>query len=225
MDRNKRAMKNILLIHGHALSHNALKALITEDHHLHLTDEASCAREAITKIRQQPCDALVLDVSAPETNGLELFCDLKQAFPALPVLIINGSELVARMVHFVRLGCAGYLSYTAASAQVLPAIHTIARGRQYLMPQHVQPLASSQPMLHERLSLRELQVFFKLIKGQPVNAVAIELCIAPGSVSVFRSKILKKMHVANNAALIHYALAHHLTPVTGVAGRAATLPV
>jgi DNA-binding NarL/FixJ family response regulator len=65
-------------------------------------------------------------------------------------------------------------------------------------------------MLHERLSLRELQVFFKLIKGQPVNSVAEELSIAPGSVSVFRSKILKKMNMRNNASLIHYALDHHL---------------
>ncbi|MGQ3091798.1 MAG: LuxR C-terminal-related transcriptional regulator, partial [Methylophilus sp.] len=54
------------------------------------------------------------------------------------------------------------------------------------------------------------QVFFKLIKGQPVNSVAEELSIAPGSVSVFRSKILKKMNMRNNASLIHYALDHHL---------------
>ncbi len=206
-------MKNILLIYGHALSHCALKALVNDDHSVHLADETGSVHDAMLKIRQHTYDVIILDVSAAETNGLEVLCDLKQAFPDLPVLIINGSERVERMIHFIRLGCSGYLSYTTDSAQVIPAISTITRGQTYILPQHQQLAANSPPMLHECLSLRELQVLFKLIKGQAINAIAIELAIAPGSVSVFRAKILKKMHVQNNAALIHYALKHHLTSV------------
>jgi len=214
-------MKNILLIYGHALSHCALKALVNDDHSVHLADEAGSVHDAMLKIRQHTYDAIILDVSAAETNGLEVFCDLKQAFPDLPVLIINGSERVERIIHFIRLGCAGYLSYTTDSAQVIPAINAIARGQVYVSPQHQQMAANSEPMLHERLSLRELQVFFKLIKGQAVNSIAMELEIAPGSVSVFRSKILKKMHVLNNAALIYYALKYHLAPVVGATSKSA----
>ncbi|WP_292781305.1 LuxR C-terminal-related transcriptional regulator [Methylophilus sp. UBA6697] len=214
-------MKNILLIYGHALSHCALKALVNDDHSVHLADEAGSVHDAMLKIREHTYDVIILDVSAAETNGLEVFCDLKQAFPDLPVLIINGSERVERMIHFIRLGCAGYLSYTTDSAQVIPAINAIARGQAYVSPQHQQMAANSEPMLHERLSLRELQVFFKLIKGQAVNSIAMELEIAPGSVSVFRSKILKKMHVLNNAALIYYALKYHLAPVAGATSKSA----
>lgn len=214
-------MKNILLIYGHALSHCALKALVNDDHSVHLADEAGSVHDAMLKIRQHTYDVIILDVSAAETNGLEVFCDLKQAFPDLPVLIINGSERVERMIHFIRLGCAGYLSYTTDSAQVMPAIKAIARGQSHLLPHHQQIAAHSDPMLHERLSLRELQVFFKLIKGQAVNAIAVELDIAPGSVSVFRAKILKKMHVQNNAALIYYALKYHLAPVAGATSKSA----
>lgn len=217
-------MKNILLIYGHALSHCALKALVSEDHSVHLAAEAGNVHEARLSIRQHACDAVILDVSAADTNGLEVFCDLKQAFPELPILIINGSERTDRMLHFIRLGCAGYLSYTTDSAQLMPAIHTITRGRRYVLPQHQALLESSpKPLLsdsrrlpHDHLSLRELQVFFKLIKGQPISAIAAELAITPGSVSVFRSKILKKMGLANNTALIHYALQSKLVLVTAV---------
>jgi len=215
-------MKNILLIYGHALSHCALKALVSDDHSVHLAAEAGSVHEARLSIRQHACDAVILDVSAAETNGLEVFCDLKQAFPELPILIINGSERADRMLHFIRLGCAGYLSYTTDSTQVIPAINTITRGQRYVLPQHQQLLANSRPMQHDRLSLRELQVFFKLIKGQAVNAIASELEIAPGSVSVFRSKILKKMNATNNAALIHYALQTHLALVAGATSKSAT---
>lgn len=217
-------MKNILLIYGHALSHCALKRLVNADPSLHLAAEVCSVREAIIHLRKQRVEMVILDVSAPEKNGLETFCDLKQAASDLPILVINGSERIDRMVHFIRLGCAGYLPYTTGSQQVMTAIKTIAHGQPYVLPEQQAIVASRQPMLHERLSLRELQVFFKLIKGQAVNAIALELAIAPGSVSVFRSKILRKMNVPNNAALIHYALAHQLIPAMGTASKPITQP-
>jgi DNA-binding NarL/FixJ family response regulator len=224
-------MKNILLIYGHALSRCALKTLLRNDPGLHLAAEVSSVRAAKLSMRQHAYDAVILDVSAAETNGLELFCDLKQACAELPILIVNGSEHADRMLHFMRLGCAGYLPYSADSAQLMPAIHTITRGQRYVLPQHqalLKPLLTdSRRLPHDHLSLRELQVFFKLIKGQAINAIAAELAITPGSVSVFRSKILKKMGLANNTALIHYALqsrlvlvtavTHHLSTATGAA--------
>jgi len=205
-------MINTLLIYGHALSHCALRDLMQADSTLHLADEVADINAAILKLREQRFDVVMLDMSAPGKNGLEVFCDLKQAIPHIPVLIINGSEHADRMANFTRLGCKGYLSYTTGSEQVIPAIKSIARGEPYMRAQSMpaDTAVSPAPRLHERLSLRELQVFFKLVKGQSVNAVAEELSIAPGSVSVFRSKILRKMKVHNNAALIHYALTHHL---------------
>ncbi len=203
-------MKNILLLYGHELSHTALKALISADSTLHMTEEVGDVSEAIATIRNQRVDVVVLDVSAPDKNGLETFCDLKQAYPGIPILIINGSDQVDRMANFTRLGCKGYLSYTATSEQVIPAIKALARGQIYYASKNDKLDEHDNPLLHERLSIRELQVFFKLIKGQAVNSVAEELSIAPGSVSVFRSKILKKMNMHNNASLIHYALDHHL---------------
>lgn len=205
-------MKKLLLLYGHALSHHALHTLLQNDLRLQLLYEVPTVREAIHLIHQQPLDAIILDISAPNQNGLEVLCDLKHAAPGLPILVINGSERPDRMIHFIRLGCQGYLPYTTQSSQVIPAIRSIARGKSCLMPRHHQLLTESQPMRHEQLSLRELQVLFKLIKGQPVNAVADELDIAPGSVSVFRAKILRKMGVTNNAALIRYALTHGLIP-------------
>lgn len=204
-------MINTLLIYGHELSHCALRDLMRADSTLHLAEEVADISVAIPTLREQVFDVVILDISAPEKNGLETFCDLKQAIPHLPILIINGSEHAGRMANFTRLGCQGYLSYTTSSEQVIPAIKSIARGEPYVRPQPAAPAAPwPTPLPHDRLSLRELQVFFKLVKGQTVNSVAEELSIAPGSVSVFRSKILKKMNVHNNAALIHYALTHHL---------------
>lgn len=203
-------MKHILLVYGQALSHGVLRDLINGDKHMHLAGEIGQASQAIAHARQQPYDMVILDVSGPDRNGLELFCDFKQALPQIPLLVINGSNLSDRTAHFIRLGCQGYLPYTATSEQVIPAIKSLAKGQPYVLTTHESIAKTNHEMRHERLTLRELQVFFKLIKGQTVNAVAEELAIAPGSVSVFRAKILKKMNVSSNAALIHYALDHHL---------------
>ncbi len=205
-------MKDILLVYGHALSRHMVSDLIQAERAMCLADEAASVNEAITKTRQRKFDVVVLDISGPEKNGLEIFCDFKQASPGTPVLVINGSDQIERIVNFIRLGCDAYLPYTATSEQVIPAIRALSRGQHYAMLNIGDLAEKSRHMPHECLSMRELQILLKLIKGQPVNAVAEELSIAPSSVSVFRSKILKKMHVSNNAALIHYALDHYLTP-------------
>ena len=209
-------MKDILLVYGHTLSRRMVGDLIQAERAMCLADEVASVNEALIKTRQRKFDVVVLDISGPEKNGLEIFCDFKQASPGTPVLVINGSDQLERIANFIRLGCDAYLPYTATSEHVIPAIRALSRGQRYTMLNMGlnmgNTVKNSRHMPHECLSVRELQIFLKLIKGQPINAVAEELSIAPSSVSVFRSKILKKMHVSHNAALIHYALDHHLTP-------------
>jgi len=206
-------MKNILLVDGLNLSRNILHDLIDSDREMHVVGEACQISEAIVKIRKEKVDVIVLDNSLPQKNGLETFCDIKQASPNVPVLVVSGSDEENAALPFIRLGCQGYLSKDSGAEQVLQAIKAIATGQQYMIA-HLKERAahctSAGKAAHERLSAREAQVFFKLIKGQSIGSIARELAITSSSVSIFRAKILKKMHLKCNAELVHYALHNHL---------------
>jgi len=206
-------MKNILLVDGLNLSRGTLRSLIDADSGMRVAGETAEVGEAIEKIRKEKVDVVVIDISAPQKNGLETFCDIKQASPDTPVLIVSGSDHDSDALPFIRMGCKGYLSKHSRAEQILQAIKVIATGQQYLLA-GLKELAvyslRTGKALHENLSTREFQVFFKLAKGQSVGSVAKELSITSSSVSIFRSKILKKMHFKCNAELVHYALRHHL---------------
>lgn len=154
-------------IYGHALSRYEVNALINADRNLRLAEQFSTVNAAISSTRKRRFDVVVIDVSGPEKNGLEIFCDFKQACPSLPVLVINGSQQTRRMLHYLRLGCKGYLPYTSRSEEVIPAIRCLARGKQYALKRLRKMAAESHPLPHERLSMRELQILFKLSKGRP----------------------------------------------------------
>lgn len=206
-------MKNILLVDGLNLSRGILHDLIDSDSEMRVAGETCETSEAIEKMRKEKVDVVVIDISVPQKNGLETFCDIKQASPNTPVLVVSGSNHESDALPFIRMGCKGYLSKHSCAEQILQAIKVIAAGQQYLIASlrglAVHSLYAGKA-LHENLSAREAQVFFKLIKGQPVGSVANELSITSSSVSIFRSKILRKMHLKCNAELVHYALRHHL---------------
>ncbi|HEY8118245.1 MAG TPA: response regulator transcription factor [Methylophilaceae bacterium] len=206
-------MKNILLINGVNLSRGILHNLIDSDSEMRVVGEACQVSEAIEKIRKGKVDVVVIDNSLPQENGLETFCDIKQASPNIPVLVVSGSDHENDALPFIRLGCQGYLSKHSCTEQVLQAIKAIAAGQQYMIASLKELAVHSLyagKALYEDLSAREAQVFFKLIKGQSVGSVARELSITSSSVSIFRSKILRKMHLKCNAELVYYALRNHL---------------
>lgn len=206
-------MKNILLVDGYNFIRYTLRQLINSDPELNVVGEAQDVAEALEQLKTSEIDVIVIDVSMPDKNGLETFCDLKQVVPQIPVLIVSGSEDANYALNFIRLGCKGYLPKYSTDDQILRAIRNISAGKTCLPEplQHVAAAAQSKSRKpHDGLSAREFQVFFKLAKGKSISSVAQELYITTSSVSVFRSKILKKMNFKSNADLIYYALKNNL---------------
>ncbi|MBA3696713.1 MAG: response regulator transcription factor [Methylotenera sp.] len=202
-------MKKILLIGGFRFVRTSLRKLINTNKNLHVIEEhAGMSR---TKSRKSP-DIIIMDISIPSSDGIETFLDTKQAYPKTPLLIVNGSEELDYASNYLRLGCNGYISKKYGVEEIVEAIDVISNGIQYVKPENLQKKALnalSNRKIHDSLSKRELQVFFKLVNGKSILSVANDLNISTSTVSVFRSKILKKMHFKNNADLILYAKDQH----------------
>jgi two-component system invasion response regulator UvrY len=104
----------------------------------------------------------------------------------------------------------------ALATELVSAIHTILRGHKYISPAvadllTVDPyIADSQKPLHELLSAREYQIFYKLGQGEGVTKIADELCLSVKTVSTYRSRVLEKMNMTNNADIIYYAIKQNL---------------
>ena len=208
-------MKNVLLVDDHSIVRQGLKNLIALEADLTVTGEAASGLEALNLVRSNSYDIVVLDISMPDKNGVDTLHDLKHVSPDLPVLILSGYAEAQYALNWIRNGCKGYLSKDADSDEIIKAIRTIANGKRYISAELAELMSEqlshpSEKQLHETLSDREFQVFFKLAGGLSATEIGTELNISVKTVSTYRSRILEKMSLKTNADLTYYAIKNGL---------------
>jgi len=208
-------MKRILLVDDHSIVRAGLRSLIDLENDMRVEDEAASGFEALQKVRNQEYDIVVLDISMPDKNGVDTLHDLKHVAPDLPVLILSGYAEQQYALNLIRSGCKGYLSKDSSPEEIIKAIRTICNGRLYISAALAEMMATeltqpSDKKLHETLSDREFQVFFKLASGKSVTAIGEELFISVKTVSTYRARILEKMNLKTNADLTYYAIKNEL---------------
>ena len=208
-------MKNVLLVDDHSIVRQGLKNLIALEADLVVTGEAASGLEALNLVRKNQYDVIVLDISMPDKNGVDTLHDLIHVAPNLPVLILSGYAEAQYALNLIRSGCKGYLSKDADADEIIKAIRTIANGKRYISAELAELMSEqlshpSEKQLHEALSDREFQVFFKLAGGLSPTEIGTELNISVKTVSTYRSRILEKMSLKTNADLTYYAIKNGL---------------
>jgi two-component system, NarL family, invasion response regulator UvrY len=208
-------MKKILLVDDHNIVRQGLRNLIALESDLEVAGEASSGVEALKLVRNNNYDVVVLDISMPDKNGVDTLHDLRHISPDLPVLILSGYAEEQYALNLIRSGCKGYLSKDADSDEIIKAIRTIASGKRYISAELAELMSNelshpSEKLLHETLSDREFQVFFKLAGGLSPTEIANELNISIKTVSTYRTRILEKMSLKTNADLTYYAIKNEL---------------
>ena len=208
-------MKKILLVDDHQIVRQGLINLIALESDLQVADEASSGAEALNLIRKNEYDIVVLDISMPDKNGVDTLHDLKHIAPNLPVLVLSGYAEEQYALNLMRSGCKGYLSKSADPDEIIKAIRSIANGKKYISSELAELLTNelthpSDKQLHEKLSEREFQVFFKLAGGLSATEIADELNISIKTVSTYRTRILEKMSLKTNADMTYYAIKYEL---------------
>ena len=208
-------MKKILLVDDHQIVIQGLRNLIALETDMEVADEASSGDEALKLVRANHYDVMVLDISMPDKNGVDTLHELKHIAPDLPVLMLSGYAEEQYALNLMRSGCKGYLSKDADSDEIIHAIRTVAKGKKYISSQLAELMSYSlnnptEKQLHELLSEREFQVFFKLASGLSPTEIGEDLHISIKTVSTYRSRILEKMQLKNNADLTYYAIKYGL---------------
>ena len=204
-----------LIADDHAIVRKGLVGVLREEFPSAEVIEVNDAESLFKTTLKGEWDLIISDLSMPGRGGLEILYDLKQHFPAIPVLIlsIHAEELYGTRV--LRAGASGYLNKDAPPAELVKAIRWILQGRKYITPTIAEKLAddvsfNKEKTSHELLSNRELDVLKMLASGESLVRIGEKLAISPSTVSSFRSRILKKMQLQSNAELTRYCVEHGL---------------
>ena len=208
-------MIKILVADDHPIVRQGLKQILSEYPDMTVADEAGSGKEVLSKIAKKDYDIVLLDISMPGRNGLDILKELKSKKPKLPVLVLSIYPEDQYAVRVLKLGAAGYLTKESVPEELVAAIRKVARGRKYVSNYLAEKLASdleidAEKPLHENLSDREYQVMFMIASGKRLKEISEELSLSIKTISTYRSRIMDKMKMKNNAELIRYALQNSL---------------
>jgi two-component system invasion response regulator UvrY len=205
----------ILLADDHTLVRKGLKQILLDTKDIERVDEARDGKETISKVSRKKYDLVLLDISLPGRSGIDVLKQLKCSKPELPVLILSMHPEEQYAVRSLRAGAAGYLTKESAPDELIKAIRKVANGGKYITSSLAEKLAGeigpeTEKPLHEILSDREYQVMCMIASGKTVKDIAEDLDLSVKTISTHRARILRKMHMDNNAQLTHYAIKHGL---------------
>lgn len=208
-------MIRILIADDHAVVRRGLKQILEDQTDMRVEGEAQNGQQVLDLVRKQAWDVVLTDISMPGRNGLEVLKEIKREHPKLPVLILSMHPEDQYALRALKAGASGYLTKESAPDDLVNAIRQVVSGKKYVTGSLAEMLATeferpSDKPLHECLSDRELQTLCLIASGHTPTEIAVELALSVKTISTYRSRVLEKMRMKNNAELTHYAISHKL---------------
>ena len=205
----------ILIADDHAVVRRGLKEILASEHDMEVVGEAKNGDEALELVRKLDWDVAVLDFSMPGRSGVELIKEIKRRYPGRPVLVLSMLPEEAHAAQVFKAGGSGYINKESAGEELTAAIRKVANGGKYVSANFAEKLATdlapdAEKPLHESLSDREYRVMWLLASGKQINHIAAEMFLSPSTISTYRARILKKLKLTDNAALVRYAVKQQL---------------
>lgn len=209
-------MIKVLLADDHSIVRAGLRRIVEESGDMEVIAEAADGREAIQQAHKQLPDVAVIDISMPALDGLEVISQLRNYYPKLPILILTMHEEGQYVVRAIEAGAMGYITKQSAPEQLVKAIRKVHSGSRFVTDEAAEALAlrvakgahGQSPL--DSLSMRELQVLRRLAMGHTNREIASAYSISIKTVDTYRSRLLKKLNLRNNAELSRFAIQNRL---------------
>jgi two-component system invasion response regulator UvrY len=208
-------MIKILIADDHSMVRMGLKKILNEESNIEISGEAGNYREVLTSLDKKIPDILLLDISMPGYDGLEVLKEVKRLYPVIKVLMLSMHPEDRYAVRAMKAGASGYVSKESAADELVNAIRKVSTGSKYLsktladkMMEYIGAELEMQP--HELLSDREFQVLRMIAAGKTIAQIAEGLFISPSTVATYRVRLLEKLKLETDNELVRYALTHNL---------------
>lgn len=205
-----------LVVDDHRIVLRGIEEILLKTPDIRVKGDASTGQEALERIAHDEFDIVLLDISLPDRNGLEVLRLIKERKPYLPVLILSMHPEEQYAIRALRAGAAGYLTKESALEELIDAIRRVAQGRKYISTALGEKLAfeleSGTPRpLHEQLSDREYQVMRMIGAGKRNHEIAAKLFVSPKTVTTYKSRIFQKTGMRTVAEIVRYILENGLS--------------
>jgi two-component system response regulator NreC len=198
----------LLLADDHQIVREGLKLLLAKD--FTVVGEASQGREAVQLARELRPDIAIFDYSMPLLNGLEAAREVRSASPSIKAILLTMHSEDRYVLEALHAGVTGYVLKTQAAADLVRAVHEVARGQIYLSPGASRAVVDAYLARTETpvdpLTAQERHVLQLIAEGHRTKEIAQILGISVKTAETHRSRIMDKLDIHETAGLVRYAI-------------------
>lgn len=208
-------MIKVTIVDDHSIVRLGLTKILREEVDIEVVGEAEDYNNLLESLKEVLPDVVILDISLPGKNGLEIIKELKQNYPGTKSLMLSMHPEDRFSVRAIKAGASGYVTKESAADELVTAIRKVYSGGKFITQSVAEMLADTfdqeyDKPAHERLSDREFQILRMITSGKKTKEIAQELFLSPATVATYRTRILDKMQLKSNVELTNYVLRHNL---------------
>jgi DNA-binding NarL/FixJ family response regulator len=206
----------VLLADDHAIIRDGLRALLQSVPDIEVVDAVGNGRTAVQRAIELKPDVVIMDIAMPDLNGIEAARILREKLPATRVVMLSMHSDSEYLYRALDAGATGYLLKESAGDEVLSAVRAVRAGQRYLSRtleslERRSDVRTGRVSPLDSLSVRERQVLQLVVEGRSSAEIARMIHLSPKSVDTYRSRLMKKLGVADVTALVKFAIQHGLT--------------
>ncbi|HZH44387.1 MAG TPA: response regulator transcription factor [Lysobacter sp.] len=203
----------VLIADDHTLVRESLVGVLEAAGDIEVVAQAGDGIETLEKAETSHPDVIVVDLSMPRLNGIEVVRRLQERIPQARVLVLTMHQEEEYVLRVVRAGASGYLVKDSPTSELVTAVRSLHAGNAYFGPQAARTLAeqlqhperdSADP--YGTLTAREREVFHLIADGLTTKEIARKLDISVKTAENHRARVLDKLHMRNTAELVRYAV-------------------
>ena len=211
---------HIILTEDHQILRDGVKSLIASEN-IKITGEASTGAELWKLLEGEKPDIILMDISLPDTSGIELTRLISERFPEIKVLILSMYTDESFINLAIKSGAKGYLHKNTTREEMLVAIDTVYSGNDFysdniskiILKSYIEKAKLNAEELlnpHEVLSKREIEILTMFAEGFINKEIADKLFISIRTVESHKKHIMQKLNLKTQVELVKYAIRHNL---------------
>jgi len=206
--------KTVVIVDDHPMFRIGLKSILARDETYEVVGEAGTAVEALKLAKKQVPDYMIIDISLPDKNGIELTREVLRLLPDCKVLIVSMHTKIFYVTEALRMGALGYLVKESTSETLLKGLDAVSKGRRFVDPSLSKEIAEDLgeagesnmvDIAYKRLTKREQEIMRLVAEGFTTKEIAERLFISIKTVDNHRANIMNKLGIHRTVELIRYA--------------------
>jgi DNA-binding NarL/FixJ family response regulator len=204
----------IVLADDHVLIRHGIKNILSQDANLEIIGECGDGEELLAFLRSNEPDMVILDISMPKINGIDLTESIKSRYPGVKVMVLTMHKSKQFFYRAMSAGADGYLIKSDSGEEILQALQKIQSGRSYIATELAEDFTEDMLSVYrdqaaspfKELTKREKQILALVVEGNTSRAMAEKLNLSPRTVDHHRSSLLRKFNMKNSVDLVNYAV-------------------